>query len=119
MNTKKRILASLAALALCLTLLPVVQRANAAFVDLQFEPYELDPDDFDIEDWNNYKTNGACRISEHTTTNLFMENFQIDLLGEVTLPAGVTPGSITVTKMQWSPGPVFDPNKAHDPARRT
>ncbi len=119
MNTKKRILASLAALVLCLTLLPVVQRANAAFVDLQFEPYELDPDDFDIEDWNNYKTNGACRISEHTTTNLFMENFQIDLLGEVTLPAGVTPGSITVTKMQWSPGPVFDPNKAHDPVRRT
>lgn len=99
---KKRILASLAALALCLTLLPVVQRADAAFVDLQFTPY--------TEYNDSVSTPTGIQMSDHWPTT---EGFLFILYGEETLPAGVTPGDIAITKLEWSPGMVFDPKNAH------
>ena len=108
----KRIFAFLTALVLCLALLPVVPRANAAFVDLHFEPYVFDRSNFNIENWNNFNADDFCRISFSSTGNI--KSFKLRLRGEVTLPDGVGPGNITVTKLQWSPGTVFDPNSAHD-----
>ncbi len=108
MNTKKRILASLAALALSLTLLPVVPHAQAAFVDLQFEPYEFDPK-------NPGQMYSYCNLDgssgEHGS---FLDSFTFNLIGEEVLPPGVDPAGVTVTKLQWSPGTAFAAANAHD-----
>ena len=108
MKTKKRILASLAALALCLTLLPVVQRADAAFVDLQFEPYVYDPED-PGQMYSYCNLDGSS--GEHGS---FLDSFTFNLIGEEVLPPGVDPAGVTVTKLQWSPGTAFAAANAHD-----
>ncbi len=104
-------------LALCLMLLPTTLRAEAAtFVDLHFEPYVFDgtlqaqTDTIVpgrswcvVESGINFETNRDDKDLLH-----------IHLFGTETLPEGVDPSSISVTRLQWSPGNSFDSAQAHD-----
>ena len=106
---KKRIFAFLTALVLCLVLLPVVQRADAAFVDdLQFEPYVYDPTG-KVQTDTIVSGPSWCAIEA-----LDWDSFVLHLFGKETLPVGVDPSGISVTRLQWSPGTTFDPANAHD-----
>ncbi len=114
---KKRILASLLALVLCLTLLPVVQRADAAFVDLQFVPHVFDPTLLTRENYEsfdyNYEVTGNYEGAYCSISYGGVKGFAVRLFGEETLPAGVEPSGVRLTKLEWSPGTAFSPAGAH------
>ena len=113
----KRIFAFLTALVLCLALLPVVPHAQAAFVDLQFTPYVFDPtlltqDNYESFDYN-YAVTGNYEGAYCSISYGGVEGFAVRLFGEETLPAGVEPSSVRLTKLEWSPGTAFSPASAH------